>query len=188
MDRLGNETPVAGALRAIERQADRYAGAREALQARVAQLQDEIAAARRTHAVAIRRLVAAAKSERDALRALVAQSPDAFERPRKRSFHGTIVGYERARGSVVLDDEARTIRLIRQLLPPEQAELLVRVRESVHRPAVYDLTAADLRRLGISIEGAGDAVVIRDALSEVDRLVEALLGADDGDAPEEQRS
>ncbi|MCR6497388.1 hypothetical protein LJB71_14990 [Thermomonas sp. S9] len=67
------------------------------------------------------------------------------------------------------------IERIRRLLPAEQAALLIRVREAVHKPAVYDLTAGDLKRLGIRIEDDCDVVVVKDVAGELDRMLERLL-------------
>ena len=79
------------------------------------------------------------------------------------------------RGKVVIDDESAVIARIRKLLPEEQAELLIRVRESVDRNAVCDLSAADLKRLGIRIADDEEVVIIKSVSSSLDRLVDALL-------------
>jgi len=111
-----------------------------------------------------------------ALRAAIEQSDASlWARTKTRVIHGVKVGWAKARGKVVIDDEAKTIQRIRQQLPADQAALLIRVREAVHKPAVYDLTAADLRRLAIAIEDDSDVVVLRDIESELDRALEALL-------------
>ena len=64
---------------------------------------------------------------------------------------------------------------IEKLLPEDQAELLIRTDKSVHKPGVYDLTAADLKRLGITIVGDGDEVVVKVAGSEIEKMVDALF-------------
>ena len=40
---------------------------------------------------------------------------------------------------------------------------------------VAGLTAAELKRIGVAIEGAGDAVLVKPADSAIDKLVAALL-------------
>ena len=84
---------------------------------------------------------------------------------------------ERYLRQVTFADEAATINRIRQQLPTAQAELLIKRTEKVHKPGVYDLTAADLKRLGITIDADSDEVVIKPIDGEIDKLVDALLKA-----------
>ena len=138
-------------------------------------MQDELSAVKRKHLGNIKKFVASAKDQQAQLRAALAASPELFTKPRTVVFHGIKVGYAKGKGKVVMDDEAKVIARIRAQLPADQVELLVRIEESVHKPAVYDLTAADLKRLGIQIVGDGDGIVIKDTTSDVDELVELLL-------------
>ena len=102
-------------------------------------------------------------------------SPALFEKPRTRTFHGVKVGYIKQRGQVIIDDEAAVIKRVRELLPETQAELIIKVRESIYKSAVYDLTTADLKRLGIRIDSDESIPVIKPTDTEVDKLVSALL-------------
>lgn len=52
---------------------------------------------------------------------------------------------------------------------------MIRTTKSVHKPGVYDLTVADLKRLGITIVGDGDELVVKLAGSDIEKLVDALL-------------
>lgn len=45
----------------------------------------------------------------------------------------------------------------------------------MHKPAVYDLTAYDLKRLGIRISDDCDVVVVKDLSSELDRALEQVF-------------
>lgn len=162
-------------MQAIELQAAAVAEARGILEERVADLQAELDAVRRKHLPKLRQAANAATGDVDRLRALIDDSRELFDKPRTRVLHGIRCGVTKQRGSVVIIDEERTIKRIRDQLPTEQAELLIRVRESVHKPAVYDLTAADLKRLGITIEADNDAVVVKPTDGAIDKLVDALL-------------
>ena len=162
-------------MQTIELLAAAVAEARGVLAERGQTLQEGLDAAQRRHLPAIRQAVAAAAGDIDRLRAAIEAAPDLFERPRTRVLSGIRCGYMKQRGQVVIADEAKTVARIRELLPAEQAELLIRVRESVHKPAVYDLTAADLKRLGVTIEADSDAVVIKPADGDIDKIVAALL-------------
>ena len=124
---------------------------------------------------------------RDVLVQAVEMAPDLFERPRTRKVAGVEYGYRTGKPAIQIADEARTISLIRKLLPEGQQVLLIRTRESVHKPAVLDLTAADLRRLGITQTDPEDSVVVRAIDDDTDRLIDALL-ADTVEAATEDQS
>ncbi len=162
-------------LHSMELLAGQYADSHAMLAESVERLNAEIEEFKRRRLPQIRRHVRATAGCRDKLRAAIESAPALFSRPRTRVLAGVKVGYAKQRGKVMIDDEAAVIGRIRKLLPAAQAQLLVRVRESVHKPAVYDLVAADLKRLGIRIADDEDVVVIRSTDSDVDKLVEALL-------------
>lgn len=159
----------------IETKAQSYSTAREALAGVLAALEDETRALRKKYLTRIRGLVATAKERRAELHTLIAESAGLFERPRTRILHGVKCGFSKGKGKVEFDDEQAVIARIRKLLPEDQAELLIKVEESVAKSAVSDLSDEDLKRLGIRVESAGDVVVIKDAAGDVDKLVEALL-------------
>lgn len=172
-------------LHEIEQLAERYADDRSAVADRVTALQASIEQAKREALPAIRQAVRRATESRDRLYAAIEDAPDLFRKPRTRVLSGVKVGFKKAKGKVEMDDEEKVIARIRAQLPAEQAELLIRVRESVHKPAVYDLTAGDLKRLGIRIADDCDQVVVQPTDGEVDKLVDALLGSDARDLDEE---
>ena len=159
----------------IEVKAQAYGAAREALAGVLAALDDETRALRKKYLARIRNLVAKAKEHRAELHALIAESPVLFVKPRTKILHGVKCGFRKGKGKVEFDDEDAVIARIRKLLPEEQAELLISVKESVSKTAVCDLSVEDLKRLGIRVEGTVDVVEIKDAAGEVDKLVEALL-------------
>lgn len=159
----------------IEQFAATYAAQRDALAALVTEMNDAIEQVKRARLAAIKQAVQKARQAQDELHAAIEAAPGLFEKPRTRTLHGIKIGFTKQRGSVEFDDEAKVIERIRSLLPKDQAELLIRVRESVHKPAVYDLTVADLKRLGIRVTADSDAVVLKSVDGEIDKLVSALL-------------
>ncbi|MDI3259683.1 MAG: hypothetical protein QJR02_08305 [Sinobacteraceae bacterium] len=162
-------------LNQIEDRAARYAAARGTLAERVTALQDELERVKRAHRDAIRRALVAARARRDELADAIARGRTLFDSPRTRIFAGIKCGYQKQRGKVEIDDEAAVIRRIRELLPATQANLLVRVRESVDRRAVGDLSVADLKRLGIRVSDDEDVMVLRPADDDLDKLISQLL-------------
>jgi hypothetical protein len=132
---------------------------------------------------AIREAVNAATQAWLALEQQVRDHPHLFETPRTVKAHGISFGLEKGVGAVVLDDETRTVALVRKHFP-EQFDELVETSHKPRKTALARLSAADLKRLGGRIEGTGDRVVIRVPKSATDKLVQALIknAADEGAA------
>lgn len=159
----------------IEKKCSAYATIRAELSSAVACLEDDLMKVKRAQLPRIKRRVELAKQERAELVALIEANLQLFVKPRTRMLHGIKVGVEKQRGSIDFDDEAKVIERIKKLLPEDQAELLIRKTEKVAKASVYDLSAADLKRLGIKVRDAGDAVIVKDTGSDVDKVVAALL-------------
>lgn len=159
----------------IEKLASYYANARDELNGRVQLMQAEMEKVKAEHLPRVRQLVRTIAANRSKLHTAIDQHPELFEKPKTVVVHGMRIGYMKQRGRVEIDDEEAVIDRVRKLLPEEQAELLIRVRESVDKNAVADLTVADLKRLGITVTADQDVVVIKPIDGEIDKLVKALL-------------
>lgn len=168
----------------IEQFAAAYAAQRDALAALVTEMNDAIEQVKRARLAAIKQAVQKARQAQADLKAAIEDGKSLFDKPRTRVLHGVKVGLQKQRGSVEFDDEEKVIARIRAQLPEDQVELLVRVKESVYKQAVYDLKAADIKRLGIRITADCDAVVIKSVDSEVDKLISALLAEAEQDVME----
>ena len=153
-----------------------YAAARRRLADVVEGMNMEMQAIRDRLHLELKALSANAAQSLGELETLVEAAPELFERPRTITLEEIKVGYRKQRGQVSFADQERTIKRIRALLPAAQSELLIRVRESVHKPGVYDLTAADLKRLGITVEADSDVVVIA-AVGGVDKLIDQMIAS-----------
>ena len=162
---------------ALEALAERYAQAADARRDRQAALRARLLHAASELLPALRAASAAERDAHDALLAAVTAAPDLFVRPRTRTVHGVKYGWQTGKASIDIPDEARTLRLIRTKLPEDQQVLLIRVKEAVERRAVLDLTAQDLRRLGIVQVPGQDAPLVSLPKDAVDKLVDTLLAA-----------
>ncbi|MFN0182265.1 MAG: host-nuclease inhibitor Gam family protein [Aquabacterium sp.] len=158
----------------VQAAARAYADARARLAERVAVLNDGIEQLKRDNLPGVRRALERAAQLEAELRAAVEAAPHLFAKPRTVVMHGVRVGYEKGKGRIEFSDAAQVVRLVRKHLP-DQAEVLIQVKEQPVKSALAQLTAADLRRLGCTVEEAGDAVVIRPVDTDVDKLVAALL-------------
>jgi hypothetical protein len=128
---------------------------------------------------ALKKAVARAAEKHDGLKATIEANPALFVRPRTMALHGIKFGFAKGKGVIKFDDAAQVCKLVRKHLP-DQVETLLSVREKPIKDALAVLPAQDLKRLGCTVIETGDAVVIRSADSEVDKLVQALIvGATD---------
>lgn len=160
--------------------AEEYASAVLARQQLVTATRKRLAEIAAEMAPALREAVTAERDCRDDLAAAVECAPELFHRPRTRTTHGIRYGWQTGKARIEIPDEAETIKRVEKL-PQGQGELLLQRKVSVYKPACLDLTAADLRRLGIrQIEGE-DSVIVKVMDDAVDKLVDALLA----DASEE---
>jgi len=161
----------------IQHLTETYATARDELADIVAALQAEIDAAKAEALPGIRVAALRVAHAYRELHAVLARPDSAvlFNKPRTYTYYGTKIGLQKQKGKVEIDDEEKVIKRIREQLPKEQAELLIRVTESVHKPAVYDLVTSDLKRLGIRVADDEDVPVIKSVDSDVDKMVKAFL-------------
>ena len=151
-----------------------FAAAREATEA----LADDIRALQRKalsgRLRALRSRVAEQAAAKESLRAAIRARPDLFVRPRTVTVDGIRFGLRKQPGAVSLGDEAQAIGRLRAHLP-ERAQALIRVSESLDRKALRRLGAAELARIGVTVERARDEVTVATASSDLDRVVAALL-------------
>lgn len=163
-------------LQYIERLAKEYAEARAALRERMEALEAELARVKREHITGIKRSAEAAARRKEALSTAVDGSRQLFEKPRTQIIHGIRVGVMKDKGQLSWDEDAQVVALIRRHLA-EQFDTLVKVTEKPVKGALQQLSAAELKRIGVRVVETGDAVYIKPADSEIDKLVDALLAS-----------
>ncbi|KPV06287.1 hypothetical protein APR50_17270 [Variovorax paradoxus] len=158
----------------IEARSREYRDAKDLLVERAQALNDELEACKRRHLRGLRAAVATVTAKRDELQATLEEFPHLFVKPRTVVFHGVKVGFQLGAGKIDWDDDEQLVRLIRKHFP-QQFDVLVKTTEKPVKDALKGLTAVELKRLGVSVEGTGDVPVIRDTTAAVDKLVKALL-------------
>lgn len=161
--------------RLLEELANALAQAAEARRALVGQLRQALLAAAAPTLPALRTATASERDAKATLLQAVTDAPGLFAKPRTRNAHGVKYGWALGKPSIDIPDEARTLRLIRAKVPDDQATLLIRVTERVDRRAVLDLSAKDLRALGIRQLPGLDAPLVAMPKDDVDRLIDTLL-------------
>ena len=162
------------ALGQIEDSTRQFAEARKALSAEVEELEAEIALLKKKHMPRIKRFVENAVEKKAKLHASIEEAPDFFKKPRTMILYGIKIGFQKGKGEITWEDKEQVVKLIHKHFP-EQAEALLKVTEMPVKTALAQLSAADLKKLGVTIIETGDEIIIRATDTEVDRLVEALL-------------
>jgi hypothetical protein len=158
----------------IENLARDLSDARSSLNERVTAYQDELERVKRRLLPGIKRAAEAGAQARDRLQAEIERVPHLFSKPRSVILHGIRVGYQKAKGSIEWDDADKVVALIRKHLP-DQVDVLVKVEEKPVKSALAQLSAADLKRLGVTVVESGDEVLIKPVDGEIEKLVDALL-------------
>lgn len=152
-----------------------YAKARRELADRVGDLDAETRALQRRRLPGIRNSLARAQDARDALAAAIDGNRQLFKKPKSVTVDGVRVGLAKNKGRIEYDDADKVVAAIRKRLA-DQAETLIKVEEKPVKAALNNLTAAELKSIGCRVAGAGETVVIKPQDSELDKLVDRLMG------------
>lgn len=158
----------------LEKRVKRLADTRATLSSIVASLNEGIYALKRQNMPQLKAAANAWAEEHDKLKALIEAHPELFTKPRTVVMHGIKLGFRKGTGSMEFDDAEQVVKLVRKHFPDE-FDLLVKTEHKPVKKALEQLTAAELKRLGITVEETGDVVFIKPTDSAVDKLVNALL-------------
>lgn len=164
----------------IARLARDYSDAAGELEETVDEVREDQRAAARARMRSIKARAAKASAAKDALAEAVEANRHLFDKPRTQSAHGVKFGLRKQPGRLAGDAEAAIARI--ESTMPGKAGALVRTKKELIKAALLELPAAELAKLGISVEASGDKVVVQAARGDLDRLVEALM-EDAGAAP-----
>lgn len=161
-------------LNEIEQRTRLLADARAALADIVGELNAGIEAIKRERMRALKAAVARVAERHAGLRALLEEAPELFVKPRTVTFHGVKVGYQKGAGKLEWEDADQVVARIKKFFP-DLADVLIATTERPAKEALEELAAADLKRLGVTVEGVEDRVLIKYTDSTIDRLVKALI-------------
>ncbi|MEN6375350.1 MAG: host-nuclease inhibitor Gam family protein [Smithella sp.] len=154
-----------------------FAATREILAERVRKIEDIIAKVRKHRLPGIKSAVNTVIEKQAALKAALEEGRSLFVRPKTMIMHGIKVGFQKAKGKISWADDDQVVKLIKKHLP-DQADVLIKTTEKPIKDALANLSAADLKRIGVTVDDTTDQVVIKSTDSEIDKFVEALLKDD----------
>lgn len=151
-----------------------YAGALNVLSEVASKFEKELAALRARHAKSIKLAAAEAALREKELHESITANPDLFVKPRTFTLHGVRVGYQKGKGKILCPDEPAAIERIEKLLP-DQAAALVRSEKKIVRDALKGLDVATLKKIGLSVVGTEDAVLIKAEIADMEKLAATFL-------------
>jgi hypothetical protein len=140
----------------------------------VSDLNAESAALQRKYLPTIRAAVGRTAQARLTLFTAIEGSKNLFEKPRTQIFHGVKVGFMKGKGGIEIEDEDKTLALIRKTYGKD-ADAFILTKEVPDKKMLSDLTVTELKKLGCTVGDTGDKVVIRPTDSEIEKTVAALL-------------
>ncbi|NLO92529.1 MAG: hypothetical protein GX410_11140 [Elusimicrobia bacterium] len=158
----------------IESKTKDYADARTILRERMDALESELTAIKKRHITGIKRASEVAAGKLVILKGLVEEHPDLFKKPRTVIFNGIKVGFRKGKGGMNWEDDEDVVRRIQKYFP-DQFDTLVKTKLSPKATGLEDLSAAELKKLGVEVTETGDEVVVKATDSDIDKLVNALL-------------
>ncbi len=167
------------AMKEIEVKALKLSAARDALAGAHTTCEEAVAVLRKEWRKEILKRTADFKVAAEDLQKLVAESATQFVKPRSVIMHGIKVGFQKGKGKLEWEDDEQVCKLIRKH-QPDLVTVLIKIEETPVKGALNELSAADLRKLGIVVEETGDVPFVKLADTEIAKMVKALL-KDKGD-------
>ncbi len=161
----------------IDKLAKDFAAAREVLADRVRSLESILTRIKLRRLPGIKSAANTVIEMQAVLKAAIEESRQLFIRPKTMVMHGVKLGFQKSKGKLSWSDPDQVVKLIKKHFP-EQADVLIKTTETPVKDALQQLTAADLKKLGITVDETGDVVVIKSTDSEIDKFVDALLKDD----------
>lgn len=158
----------------LQKPAKEFADARALVAEIVTTLNEGIEALHKQHMRSLKAAVAKMAEKHDHLKALIETHPELFTRPRTVTLHGIKLGMTKGKGALEWDDDEAVCKAIKKLMP-DQKDILISTTEKPSKDALQQLTAKELKALGVTVIDAGDQVVIKPADKDVDKLVKALI-------------
>lgn len=158
----------------IEQHAKQHAAARSVLTERMKAYRDEVEALKRRKLPGIKSAVFEVSQTHFALHNAINTERELFDKPKTRVLHGIKCGLQKAKGKLSFRNAAGVIKLIKKHFA-DQAEVLIKSKETLVKKALQNLPATDLKKIGCTITETSDEVFIASTDSDIDKLVEALL-------------
>lgn len=157
----------------LENAALAHAKARDILAERIRAIEEDQQKILRRRRAGLRSALAEFDTTRQVLMNHVVDNPQLFKRPRTRIMHGLRVGFMKQKGKVIVSNVEKSIAAIKKLFP-NKAESLINVNLTLPKTGLAQLTADELKRIGVQVTADTDAPVIKSTDSDIDKLIKAI--------------
>lgn len=158
-------------LRELEEKVAPYSDLNRELTDTVREMEDEIAAIRRKYTPIVTELATKAKEMRGELSEAIETAPELFVKPRTQTIYGIKFGLKKNKGKLLPSD--RTVELTKKFFP--DAPELIRIKEEPNIKAIANLSATELKKIGVTVTADSDEVVITSDFDKIEKLIEGLL-------------
>lgn len=160
----------------IENKTKAFADARTELADRLGALRDEQEATKRRLMKGIKNALERMQGTHGDLYAAIEQNPALFDKPKTRILHGIRVGWMKQRGKLGIANPVTFIAALRKRLGVKKAKAYIKTTEAPISAALTTLPAETLAKCGATLSDDIDAVVIKAADGDLDKLIDALIG------------
>lgn len=164
----------ASTMETIEGLAKVFAGARTELADRLNVLREEQNDAKRRRIQGIKNSLERVQASYEELKTVLSDNRALFDKPKTRVLHGIKLGWQKKPGKLEIADDAACIAALRKLLG-DDADAYVKTTEEPIRKALANLPAKDLKRCGVAVTDDVDAVLIKAADGDLDKMIDALI-------------
>ena len=172
------ETALSQPMQVMTEAANEYRQRHDDLFERLSALDQQIEQLKRRRAKGLRSAAVKLAQSQKRLKTLVAANPGEFKKPKTMTVARVKFGYQKQKGRTVWPSDSALCASIRRLFP-DQVETLIKTTEKPVSKAVSNLPAADIKRLGATVEDSGDKVIIKLMDSEIDKLIERLIQSEE---------
>ncbi len=135
----------------IEKQTREFAAAKRQLDDIIAEIKAETEPLKKKYLPRIRAVMNQVTARHGDLYREIVENPGLFTKPRTQVFDGVRVGFSRGKGALQIEDPELTIKLIKKLDETQQ------------------------KKIGVSIEGKEDRVVIEETDTQINKILSSLL-------------
>lgn len=169
---------VSEAIALLEYHSKKYAEARALVAERASLIEAEIADVLRRKLPGMRAALATAADHQAKLVAAVDENRALFVKPRTMTLHGIKFGLAKGKGAIewTVEDHVLAERIEKMFKGEDKLlEQLIKTTKKPIAKALKELEAAELAKLGVTVEATGDYVFVKAADTEADALVKKLL-------------
>lgn len=158
----------------VETDASAYSTARDLLRVRLEKMNTELGRVRAKHLPGLREAAITARRLKTNLEATLRAHPKQFESPRKVQIQGVNCGYQKVKQTV--EAGPNTVALIEKHFP-EKVETMIEVTRKVIPSSLQGLSPGDRQKLGCTVKGGEDVIVIKPVKDPLNKLLDKILNA-----------